>query len=688
MNALMSSNLMQRIKSQWSDVLCVVVILFITLLVFGLQSSLLGFYADDASFLINAPNLTWSTLINNMLGYVTGRNLHMLWQFGIYQIFGYGLTDLALHHWLQALVSGINASVLYMAIRVFGYKALPAFLAAIIFAFYPNHAEVQYWLSSLPMNLVSTFFVLVQIILSVMCLKDLANQKADFIYKLLFFSFIAYVCALFTYDQVVPVVVTLSTILGLAIFFNKQFRWTGAIYLLVSLGIFLALLAWKIRVPAGGPILNNINVAHIWYTFNLSLAMMFGFHLQNGLQNLIIHADLNQKIFAFSCVLIIFSTSLLLIWKQFTTIVFKQTNLKSTLFSAWPSWLSWYRHPLALQLIKFLFPIAFYLLAYLPVYIWYIAPRHNYLPSIAVAFGIAFIFSALLWTTQLVLKRWGALVMGIALSVISALFIYKCIKGDLVEKQAWISSYQARKNLYSELGDAGRLKSGMALIIGNIPTVTPYGSAPLGYQPAVDVELITEGRIKIKYLDRNIQPSESGVYLLSSANDYGLNAFQHVLWSDAAVLQYKGLNGQKIQYNIVGPQDVSPNYSLINSRPLSKLQPEKFSAYLDKDKLKIEMPNITLARGEIITVLPFIKVGDKKAPLTTNNPVNIPLSLLIEVPPSLIGKGFDISLPFEMPKISYLQIYISNDEKGNRLLAEVPVLSAPPTVVDGINLSK
>lgn len=685
MKALMSPIMMQRTKSKWSDVLCLAVILLITFIVFGLESSRLGFYADDASFLINAPNLKWSTLIDNMLGYVTGRNLHMLWQFGIYQIFGYGLTDLTLHHWLQALVSGINACVLYIAIRVFGYKLLPAFLAAIIFAFYPNHAEVQYWLSSLPMNLVSTFFVLIQIILSVMCLKGLANQKADFIYRTLFFSFVAYVCALFTYDQVVPVVVTLSTILGLSISFNKKFRWVGAIYLLVSLGIFLALLAWKIRVPAGGPILNNVNVDHIWYTFNLSLSMMFGFHLQNGLQNLIIHADLNQKIFAFSCVLVIFITSLLLIWEQFTTIVFKQKNLKGALFSARSSW---YLHPLVLQLIKFLFPITFYLLAYFPVYIWYIAPRHNYLPSIAVAFGIAFIFSALLWISQLVLRRWGTLAMGIALSVISALFIYKCIKGDLVEKQAWISSYQARKNLYSELGDAGRLKNGMALIIGNIPTVTPYGSAPLGYQPSSDVELITEGRIKIKHLDRNIQPSESGVYLLSSANDYGLNAFQHVLWSDAVVLQYKGFNGQKIQYDIVGPQDVSPNYSLINSRTLSKLQPDKFSAYLDKGILKIEMPNISLGLGETITLLPFTKVGDKKSPLTTNNPVNIPLSLLIEVPPRLMGRGFDISLPFEMPNISGLQIYISNGDQGNRLLAEVPVLSAPSTVVDGINLSK
>ncbi len=178
------------------------------------------------------------------------------------------------------------------------------------------------------------------------------------------------------------------------------------------------------------------------------------------------------------------------------------------------------------------------------------------------------------------------------------------------------------------------------------------------------------------------------MYLLSSANDYGLDAFQHVLWSDAVVLQYKGFNGQKIQYDIVRPQDVSPNYSLINSRPLSKLQPEKFSAYLDKGILKIEMPNISLGRGETVTLLPFIKVGDKKSPLTTINPVNIPLSFLIEVPPRLIGRGFDISLPFKMPKISDVQIYISNGDQGNRFLAEVPVLSAPPTLVDGIKLSK
>ena len=147
----MSSNLIrliQRMKSQWCDALCVIVILITSVIVYGMESNRLGFYADDASFLFGAPNLRWSNLAQSMYGYVTGRNLHMLWQFGIYQIFGFGLSDLGAHHWLQAFFSGLNAVILYIAIRLFAYQPLVAFIAGIVFAFYPNHAEVQHWLSS------------------------------------------------------------------------------------------------------------------------------------------------------------------------------------------------------------------------------------------------------------------------------------------------------------------------------------------------------------------------------------------------------------------------------------------------------------------------------------------------------------------------------------------------------------
>ena len=681
----MSSNLIrliQRMKSQWCDALCVIVILITSVIVYGMESNRLGFYADDASFLFGAPNLRWSNLAQSMYGYVTGRNLHMLWQFGIYQIFGFGLSDLGAHHWLQAFFSGLNAVILYIAIRLFAYQPLVAFIAGIVFAFYPNHAEVQHWLSSLPMNLISTFFVLMQIIMGTLFIKRIVHNKTGSSNKFLLVSFTFYVCALFTYDQVVPLVVTISSVIGLIAVTNKKIRWAGITYLVASLGLFAFLLVWKVNVPAGGPILNNINVDHIWYTFNLSLLMMFGFHLQNGIQTLIVHADLHQKLFAITSVLVISSTALLIFWQQFKDSPINEVSLEEN------ARLPWHSRFITIQGIKFLFPIIFYLLAYLPVFIWYIAPRHNYLPSIGVAFGIAFAFNFLLWVSRLMLGKWGFLLMGWALIVISMSFVYKFIKADLVEKQVWIASYQARKNLYYEFEKSGNLRSGMALVIGGIPTITPYGSAYFGYQPSTDVELITEGRIKLKYLDRNIQATESGVYLLSSANDYGLNAFHHAPWVDALVLQYEGFTGERIQYKVVSQHNTVLNYSLKNSRPLSKLQPEKFVAYIEKGILKIEMPNIAIGRGEVITLLPFIQAGDKKVPLTFNNTANVPLSFLIEVPQRFMGKSFELFLPVDLPLISGIQLYISNGDKVNRLLAEVPVLTAMPTMADGVDLSK
>lgn len=662
-----------RLRSCMSDMVCIAIILLSALLVFGLGSHRLGFYADDASFLVNAPALGWSNLASEMFGYVTGRNLHMLWQFGIYQIFGYSLGDLGLQHWFQALFSGINAALLFIAIRLFGYKLLAAFLAAILFAFYPNHAEVQYWLSSLPMNLMSTFFVLIQIILSTIYVRSAKSQNSNYLYKILFLIFITYINALFTYDQVVPVVVTLALLLGSFSVFHKKTRTGGALYLLLSFGSFIGLLIWKISDPAGGPVLKNINFEHIWYNFNLSIRLMFGDYFQNSIRSLVEMVNFSQQIFAFIISLIGALSALILCWSQSYSEVKPEFSKKV--------------EQAYIQLICFIFPFAFYLLAYLPVYIWYIAPRHNYLPTVGVAFGFAMVFSLLIWLARFVVGKRGELIVGSALIAACFLFVNEFIKADLVEKEAWTISYQARKNLYAELEAGGVLKNGLSLVIGGSPTVIPSSSAPLGYQPPSEVELITEGRIKIKNLDRNIQLSESGVYIYGSANEHGLNAFRHIDWADVLVLQYKKLDGEKMSYDFLNANSHKPAYSFKKLNSINPPELKKFSVRLEGESLRIGMPKLSLAKGETITLLPLITEQGKKAPLKTLSLHGMPLSFLVEIPPRLMGMNFELFLPAEVSKISDIQIYISYADKPSLLIGEVHLSQVNRNLANIVDLS-
>jgi len=656
-----------KLKTHWPDTLGFITILFLCLLVFGLNSDQLGFYADDAGFLIGAPDLNWSNLFHNMLLYVTGRNLHILWQFGIYEIFGYSLEDLGSHHWLQAFFSGLNASLVYIALRLFDYRHLVAFLASMIFAFYPNHPEVQYWLSSLPMNLMSTFFVLMLLISAILYFNSIKLQKEKSTNFLLVLCFLFYICALFTYDQTVPVVVTMAVVIGLVGLWNKSSRTSAFIYTFLVCAIFIGLFIWKIRDPAGGPVLSNVNVQHMWYTFNLSIEVMLGIHLQNLLQSLLPHANMNQKMFAFSAIVVI---------GLFGIIINERLPIqkvqKNKLERVSNSFLNFFQ-PFMKPLLRIVFPVVFYLLAYLPVYIWYIAPRHNYLPTVSIAFGVAFLFSTLIWLLNTIFRRQLNLVNSLLLIGLSTLILYPFIKADLVQKEAWITSYQARKYFYAELTQRGLLKNGFTLVLGGFPVVTPYGSAPLGYAPPTEVQLFTKGKIRIENLDKTIQPSASGVYVLSLANEFGLNAFRHAPWNEALVLRYKDLVGHKIDYEIVDSAAIKPNYLVRNIKTPIDSKDTKFSAIVENGLLNISIPRIQIAQGEVITLLPFSQIENKKTTLSFLNDYNVPLSFLIEVPEGAQGKIFQLILPKNMPLVSEIELYVSNAHQASRLIYETQV---------------
>lgn len=661
------------LRKYFLDLSVFIAALLIAFAVFGLQSHQLGFYADDASWLVGPENLTLNRLIEDIKAYVTGRNLHVLWQYIVYSLLGKSIANLGSHHLLMAFITGLNAALIYALLRLFGFTYLVAYIASMFFAFYPNHAEVQYWLTALPQNLISTSLVLLLMITGLTAIRLIHIGRYKKIDMLLLIAFLIYISALFTYDQVVPVVVATVFLTGLIGSFNKLIRSQSILFLIACLTPLPILLAWKMNVPGGGPVMSNINITHIEYNFRASLSNNFGDYLQIPLRILLDNASYEQKIAAFTFVSIICLVAISLCLYQF----FSQRNTLikgldlytrgSFTFSAWKKWLMW-----------IFCAISIFILAYLPAYIWYIAPRHNYLPTIGVALSLAVVMNIPLEFSKRLLGRWGWLVVAIVVILFSTKYSYQFIKADLVEKLVWSNSFQGRKNLYTELEQRGELKGISTLILGEFPSVTPYGSAPFGYQPNTEVELITNGRIKITNLDRVIQPGISGVYIYTSATGDGLDAFRFAPWGHTLILKYHHLIGNNIGYEIIKPNSLKPQYEVSGASPLKGFT--KFSAIKDLTGLKLLIPPVKLNQGEVLTLLPLHVNGAKKIPLPFLNKNGPATSFLIEIPPQYVSHQVHVQLPSGLNDIDEIGLYISSEVSQSRLVEQVKVV---PTFPEG-----
>ena len=158
-------------------------------------------------------------------------------------------------HYLQVLADAAAGLLLFLALRLWHVGRPAAFVAAIAFSFYPVHDETHYWLSSLPMNIMSTVFVLALVCLSALLLRTLSatGRNAAKLLLLLVAYFLVFLCSMFTYDQTVPVVMVIVTLVAATIFYRyPNLRIFAAGSWLVCFAVFVALAIWKVRVPGGG----------------------------------------------------------------------------------------------------------------------------------------------------------------------------------------------------------------------------------------------------------------------------------------------------------------------------------------------------------------------------------------------------------------------------------------------------
>ncbi len=632
--------------------------------VFGINSSNLGFYADDAYFL-NAikPDSSFKDLFQCFKSYVTGRNLHILWHYLITLLSGGSIAKM---HFITVILEVVTAGLFYSILRILNVNVYASFVSIVLFVLYPNHGETHYWISSIPMNILSTLLVLLFVLFTLLVInkieKDSPFTVADFMkYITLFLIFL---CAMFTYDQAVPVVMLIATISAGYVSFQKPiFRRKILMLWLLALIIFFTLLTLKIINPAGGPTFSHLTFQWVSDNFLLSLKIW--------LKMAVVHyksfgpLSLSEKMTVFFVTIIFAIISLLL---QIESVKKKNQSLENYICDKKKN-----INDRSLGLLLILSGIAIFLAASFPSYIWSISPRHLYLPSVGVTFFVSGLFTYLPSPTKH--KRKNAVFLSCYISFLIAGYM----AANIQEKNGWINSYKLRETFYeSLLKEEGEVKNQNLLLV-KFPSNPILGSPQLAFltgEQSPALSIITKGGISVNSISLHPIPSKNGYFINTEPYRWGALALSYIDKSEALPVLFEKIEGSRIFYRVdrLGNFFKSDNFYQVNENYFIATNTKSIKARQIGDRYILNVPNIKLNDGEILAVIPSILAGNSKLEPATylNSNDSEPFIIPIAVPENFKGMSqtFDFKFTIVLPRIDGFQLYLVKRE-GSELLDSV-----------------
>lgn len=388
----------------------------VNLAVFGAGAARLGFYYDDSTWIIEMRSMRLSTLWPFVVNYIPGRNLFPVWQYLLYRMAGDAATHLAALHIVQSLIDGLAAAIFFLLLRLLSLPAPAALISAALFSFWPIHGETHYWHTSLGANLLPALFVMLFAATSAVVLRRRASPSWWF-WPL---DMAVFFCALLTYDQGVLVLfglVLLRVVVALrgGLPHKRTLLWAQLPYA-------AAALVWmNLRLaPASAPKLSTGAWSMLRANIPLTASDTFG-HLW------IMHVGP--------------------LWNRATAGDWLCAGLVALVAAFVAFWLSQPRFTSsAAAPPRYLLPlaIAFYAAAYLPIWVWQIAPRHHYLPSIGLFAGFAAVLG---WA----LERLRSRAIHLALLLSTGGLICAFAAASRGESRFWEDAFTQKKQLFTEL---------------------------------------------------------------------------------------------------------------------------------------------------------------------------------------------------------------------------------------------
>ena len=668
------------------DLLVFLLLAIVNIFTFGLNSSKLGFYADDPSFLLPlGGTVDFHFLLNEIKSYVPGRNLHILWQYICIKIAGGGsLSDLPSLHFIQTSFDLVNSWLLYTFFRAIRISYSSAFCAALLFALFPNHGETHFWPSALPMNLISTSLMLVLMVYSASIFRGGASKTKKMFALRWITYWLVYIAAIFTYDQVV--VVAFGTVTLLIALLHKKISKNGlslcfvwALFFVVPI-LLIALL--KLSSPGNGPGLGHFSVSHMLLTVLYSLGIWAFIWIKFLFFPIFDIGSIETTVIA----LFIATASML-------TLIYCFRHEKIVL-SRGDSSLSNIRPVYFPKKYLLYFGISFFMCAYLPNYIWSIASRHNYLPSIGVAIIIASLLD--IFTSKSPSSKAIKFIMIFALGLVSFNFSYL----DILEKNFWIKSFEFRSALYGDLSTSQPKPNQKTLIFWEFPSSLypadrlklPEGAsrylrlmigsiAPppsfLFYEQPTAFLMYSKNMSKFEIVSWHPIQTQEG-FIIKNERRWGFDAMVFSPKSDAVLVSYDkykdypafALHSESSKYvasKISTPLKLSA--TTINS---------VFSITKDNFGYVISIPNVVLPKDFVLAIVPLANGGHDNAPTMFSDGLwnDEEFQLPIEIAAGLGNKNLKgtYRLPFSdrIPSSGFYKL-VSIGPKGSSYISKAEI---------------
>jgi len=586
--------------------------------VFGAGAARLGFYSDDAGFLTTLPNDGLAATIKEARAYVPGRNLHIIWQRLLYLAGGSSPTDLGTQHIFQSLLDGATVAVFYVLMRKLRVPRFWAVFATGAFAFYPNHGETHFWLSSGPMNVISTLFLLLFACAASAAAERVRTTREQAPGWLLATELLLFILALFTYDQVFFV---LMFILGLraaqTVMLRRRPARVATGYAAGYIGTVISYAVLK-RNPQSGPTLTHVSVSHVWTNVRLEVRETVGLIFRQQLDFLTQNPTRGEHLTAGAVALGFIVASLLLLVRTFRGFLgLRKRPMTKNPFDEVAG--------LGIQRACALVAIGFvtYFLAYLPADLWYISPRHHFLPTAGLALALGAAGATLSSLLRAYVHQLAPLLFGVCAAVAGGLILVRFVEAGLSEKRYWQESYQLRRNLYGQIVKRDLLAGKTAIVFVGFPPA--LGPAPYFEQEnQLALNYLYPTRASLTMSAISTLESDAGYYLYTEINRYGPSSVRFLPRDEVLRVTYLSQTKRTVRFSTTLRLNSTSRFYTVVRRPRTGSSSSPTTAVRDarllrsagRTRLRLDV-DLTPAAVASIGDLALVLQDSRGAPWTT-----------------------------------------------------------------------
>jgi len=389
---------------------------------FAQDYSKLGFFADDSITIFNlSKDLSLKELFILSHNWDAARDLHLIWQKIFINISKPNIIENL--HLYQLILYLINSLLFIKILSQLSIRKEIIFFLWILSLFLPVYSEVIFWTHAFSMVLMSSFFFLIFLILSIYSYNKFINLKYEFLILL------TLLLTLFTYEQ------SIFSIFFI-IFFNNYFKFKKKyidkkkFILLISFYFTVLFIFLLYKLNAAGTF-NSTVLYHtgskIGFNYKIidNILLSFGIFVYSFLDFKINLKNLENNMYNHFIFMGLFLlTSKYLIIDR----VFHQNEKK----------IKYLINALVMCLILFFS-------SFIPLYFHYLSDRHFYLPSFFMFIGLGFVLE---YWSHLIFKK---PIFKMIVVLVLFLFISKFMFQYDTKKYQNIENFQMKKIFYNNI---------------------------------------------------------------------------------------------------------------------------------------------------------------------------------------------------------------------------------------------